>query len=74
MFSLWCVQRWHVHFRQSLTLGQAAEAYMSLGNVSSTRVNEQYFHEALEYLCIANEIADYVLPAHLKQYATSVNV
>ncbi|KAF2739116.1 hypothetical protein EJ04DRAFT_427519 [Polyplosphaeria fusca] len=45
----------------------AAEAYMSLGNVSSVRINEQYFHEALGYLRAAAEIQDYTLPNHLQQ-------
>ncbi|KAF2187838.1 hypothetical protein K469DRAFT_568615 [Zopfia rhizophila CBS 207.26] len=48
-------------------LSTAAEAFMSLGNVSSIRVNEQYFHEALAYLRAAGEIPGYGLPAHLQQ-------
>lgn len=50
-----------------LTLLKAAEAYMSLGNVSPPRVNNDYFHEALMYLHLANEMAHYSLPAHLQQ-------
>jgi hypothetical protein len=41
---------------------------MSLGNVSSARVNRQHFHEALEYLRKASEIPEYELPLHLQQY------
>ena len=41
---------------------------MSLGNVSSTRVNGHHFHEALAYLRRASEIPDYELPTHLQQY------
>lgn len=40
---------------------------MSLGNVSSTRINEQYFHEALVCLRRANEIPEYRLSPHLQQ-------
>jgi hypothetical protein len=40
---------------------------MSLGNVSSPRVNEQYYREALEYLQAATDMADYTLPLHLEQ-------
>lgn len=47
---------------------------MSLGNVSSPRVNEQYFHEALGYLRAASEMQGYSLPAHLQQYAKSENL
>ncbi|KAF2105380.1 hypothetical protein BDV96DRAFT_509438 [Lophiotrema nucula] len=45
----------------------AAEAFMSLGNVSSVRVNDRYFHEALGYLRAADEIPNYTLPSHLQQ-------
>ncbi|KAF2498857.1 hypothetical protein BU16DRAFT_455968 [Lophium mytilinum] len=45
----------------------AAEAYMSLGNVSYARVNERYFREALRYLRLAHNVPGYTLPAHLQQ-------
>ncbi|KAF2270382.1 hypothetical protein CC78DRAFT_573656 [Lojkania enalia] len=48
-------------------LSTAAEAYMSLGNVSSARANEQYFRQALEYLRSASLITDYTLPSPLQQ-------
>lgn len=40
---------------------------MSLGNVSSPRVNRHYFHDALVYLRTACEMPDYDLPLHLQQ-------
>ncbi|KAF1951924.1 hypothetical protein CC80DRAFT_423781 [Byssothecium circinans] len=49
-------------------LATAAEAYMSLGNVSSARINEPYYHQALSYLRKASEASDYSLPTHLQQY------
>ncbi|OCK75798.1 hypothetical protein K432DRAFT_396965 [Lepidopterella palustris CBS 459.81] len=49
-------------------LATAAEAYMSLGNVSYTRVNERYFRQALTYLRLASGQHGYNLPAHLQQY------
>ncbi|ORY19480.1 hypothetical protein BCR34DRAFT_595437 [Clohesyomyces aquaticus] len=49
-------------------LAEAAEAFMSLGNVSSARANQPYFHLALVYLREASELPDYTLPAHLHQY------
>ena len=49
-----------------LTIYHAAEAFMSLGNVSSPRMNGQYFQQALAYLRTANELPGYVLPLHLQ--------
>ncbi|KAK7180745.1 hypothetical protein PSPO01_13187 [Paraphaeosphaeria sporulosa] len=49
-------------------LSTAAEAYMSLGNVSSPKVNGQYFRQALEYLRSASELPGYALPLHLQMY------
>lgn len=46
---------------------KAAEAHMSLGNVSSSRVNEPYFIEARAYLREAKEIPGYSLALHLDQ-------
>ncbi|KAF2682817.1 hypothetical protein K458DRAFT_341694 [Lentithecium fluviatile CBS 122367] len=51
-------------------LSLAAEAYMSLGNVSSARTNGQHFHEALVYLRRATEIPNFELPLHLQQYVS----
>ncbi|KAF2028122.1 hypothetical protein EK21DRAFT_70523 [Setomelanomma holmii] len=48
-------------------LSTAAEAHMSLGNVTSSRVHEPYFQQAMAYLREAAELADYVLPAYLEQ-------
>ncbi|KAH7123937.1 hypothetical protein B0J11DRAFT_580693 [Dendryphion nanum] len=48
-------------------LSMAAEAYMSLGNVSSSRVNEPYFIEARAYLREASAIHGYSLALHLDQ-------
>lgn len=48
-------------------LSQAAEAYMSLGNVSYPRTNTRYFREALLYLRRAAELPGYRLPAWLQQ-------
>lgn len=45
---------------------QAAEAFMSLGNVSSSKTNSQYFQQALSYLKAANEVPGYVLALHLQ--------
>jgi hypothetical protein len=41
---------------------------MSLGNVSSTRVNGEHFRDALGYLRRATETPNYELPIHLQQY------
>lgn len=49
-------------------LATAAEGYMSLGNVSSMRINDRYFHQALAYLRLAENLPDYTLPTHLQQY------
>ncbi|KAH7060521.1 hypothetical protein B0J12DRAFT_336660 [Macrophomina phaseolina] len=49
-------------------LEKAAEAYMSLGNVSYSRNSHQYFNQALQYLRMASSIAGYQLPEHLQQY------
>lgn len=39
---------------------------MSLGNVSSPRMNGQYFRQALAYLRTASELPGYALPLHLQ--------
>ncbi|KAL2357713.1 hypothetical protein BJ546DRAFT_323740 [Cryomyces antarcticus] len=49
-------------------LATTAEAYMSLGNVSYTRINEQYFHQAISYLRMATNVPGYSLSPHLQQY------
>lgn len=46
---------------------QAAEAFMSLGNVSSLKTNGRYFQKALSYLRTATELSDYILPQHLQK-------
>lgn len=43
---------------------------MSLGNVSSTRVNGDYFHQALVFLQKASEMPGYAMPVHLQQYVS----
>lgn len=49
-------------------LALAAESYMSLGNVSYSYVNEQYFRQALMYLQRASEIPGYALSPYLRSY------
>ncbi|KAB2572528.1 hypothetical protein BFW01_g4104 [Lasiodiplodia theobromae] len=49
-------------------LEKAAEAYMSLGNVSYSRNSQQYFSQALQYLQMTASIPGYQLPEHLQQY------
>jgi len=49
-------------------LTQAAEAYMSLGNVSYSSVNERYFRQALLYLRRATQISGYTLSPYLQHY------
>ncbi|KAI9894024.1 MAG: hypothetical protein M1814_004794 [Vezdaea aestivalis] len=49
-------------------LALAAEAFMSLGNVSFDDAARRYFSHALEYLQLAQEVQGYELPAHLKEY------
>ncbi|KIW07629.1 uncharacterized protein PV09_01575 [Verruconis gallopava] len=46
----------------------AAEAYMSLGNVSSPRDGEALFTQAIYYLRQASRIPGYPLPAHLQKW------
>lgn len=46
---------------------QAAEAYMSLGNVSYARTNEAYFRQALRYLRSTGRVPGYDLPLHLQR-------
>ncbi|KAK3635786.1 hypothetical protein LTR56_014492 [Elasticomyces elasticus] len=49
-------------------LATTAEAYMSLGNASSPRTNEQYFRRALQLLRAATTIQGYTLSRYLQQY------
>ncbi|PPJ61032.1 hypothetical protein CBER1_01985 [Cercospora berteroae] len=49
-------------------LATTAEAYMSLGNVTSPRNNQQHFTRALQLLRAANSIEGYQLNRHLQQY------
>ncbi|CAO2656589.1 Nn.00g053920.m01.CDS01 [Neocucurbitaria sp. VM-36] len=49
-------------------LATAAEAYMSLGNVTSSRANNRYFQQAMAYLRATMEDPNYSLPTHLEQY------
>ncbi|KAK3054345.1 hypothetical protein LTR09_004613 [Extremus antarcticus] len=49
-------------------LAKTAEAYMSLGNASSPRTNEQYFRRALQLLRAASELEGYTLSRYLQQY------
>ncbi|RVX65836.1 hypothetical protein B0A52_10293 [Exophiala mesophila] len=49
-------------------LAEAAEANMSLGNVSSSHGNERYFHAAIRYLRRASDIPGYVLSPYLQSY------
>lgn len=47
---------------------QAAEAYISLGNVSYSHHNEQYFQQAVRYLQQASAIPGYQLSPYLQRY------
>ncbi|KAK4550331.1 hypothetical protein LTR36_003298 [Oleoguttula mirabilis] len=49
-------------------LVKTAEAYMSLGNASSPRVNERYFRRALQLLRAAKSIPGYTLWPYLERY------
>lgn len=48
--------------------GKTAEAYMSLGNVTSPRSNQHHFTRALQLLRAANSIEGYQLNRYLQQY------
>jgi hypothetical protein len=50
---------------------QAAEAYMSLGNVSYARVNEDYFRQAIHFLRRASDTPGFPLPSHLQRQDAS---
>jgi hypothetical protein len=41
---------------------------MSLGNVSYSRMNEEYFRQAIYCLRTASDIAGFPLPSHLQRY------
>jgi len=47
---------------------EAAEAYMSLGNVSYSSTNTDYFRQAILYLRRASVIPGFPLPSHLQRY------
>ncbi|KAI9741109.1 MAG: hypothetical protein M1834_002822 [Cirrosporium novae-zelandiae] len=49
-------------------LALAAEAFMSLGNVSYSSVNEHHFRQALDYLGRATRVPSYQLPSYLQHY------
>ncbi|KAK5124226.1 hypothetical protein LTR85_001929 [Meristemomyces frigidus] len=49
-------------------LVKTAEAYMSLGNASSPRVNERYFRRALQLLRAGKAIPGYTLCLYLQRY------
>ncbi|KAH7372264.1 hypothetical protein BKA66DRAFT_572386 [Pyrenochaeta sp. MPI-SDFR-AT-0127] len=53
-------------------LSTAAEAHMSLGNVTSFKFNDRYFQQALAYLRAAADLPDYSLPPHLNQYLDEI--
>jgi hypothetical protein len=46
---------------------QAAEAHMSLGNVTSSRLNGRNYQQAMAYLREAAALPNYALPQHLIQ-------
>ncbi|KAL6159530.1 hypothetical protein ACJBU6_01968 [Exserohilum turcicum] len=48
-------------------LSLAAEAFMSLGNVTSPRVHTRYFRHAMAHLRSATDLDGYALPVHLQQ-------
>lgn len=47
---------------------QAAESYMSLGNVSYSHHNEQYFQQAVIWLRTASQIPNFQLSPYLQRY------
>ena len=47
---------------------KAAEANISLGNVSYSHHSEAYFHQAVRYLQQASEVRGYTLGAYLQRY------
>ncbi|KXT10518.1 hypothetical protein AC579_2359 [Pseudocercospora musae] len=49
-------------------LATAAEAYMSLGNTSSPRINQQYYRRAIQLLQAATSIPGYTLSRYLQMY------
>jgi hypothetical protein len=49
---------------------KAAEAFMSLGNVTSPRVQDDYFRQAILHLQAAKELDSHSLPLHMQQYVT----
>lgn len=49
-------------------LSLAAEAFISLGNVSYSQTNEQYFQQAVRYLQSASRIPGYRLSPYLQSY------
>jgi hypothetical protein len=51
-----------------LTDYKAAESQMSLGNVSASPRDEQYFTQAIRYLRRARAIPGYTLSIYLQQY------
>lgn len=52
---------------------QAAEASMSLGNVSYSHQNEQYFQRAIRYLRTATRIPGYQLCPYLQRYVVNIS-
>jgi hypothetical protein len=64
----------NAHVQGSVTgalLVQAAEAHMSMGNVTASRTNDRYYQQAMIYLREAADMDDYSLPAHLEQCVSS---
>jgi hypothetical protein len=51
-----------------LTVSQAAESQMSLGNVTGTPNDEQFFTQAIRYLRRAEAVPGYILSVYLAQY------
>lgn len=56
------------HTTDGFAHSQAAEAYISLGNVSYSHHNEQYFQQAVRYLQQASAIPGYQLSPYLQRY------
>lgn len=46
---------------------------MSLGNVTSPRINDMYFQQTLAYLRAAKDLPNYSLPEHLDRQVQSTN-
>ena len=56
-----------------MSILQAAEAHMSLGNVSYSHSNEQYFQQAIRFLQTASRVMGFQLSPYLQRCARSLS-